>query len=122
MTAEEAILKIDVRAAVEAAIEKEWWLIAGEDGCARFYDGRHTFFYERQHSFLKEIGEGIVALSREALAARLEESVRAEPERWLPPTSAEPLDYSGADADTLTQEIALLLDWSYFAFDKKKAK
>lgn len=121
MTAEEAILKIDVRAAVEAAIAKEWWLIGGEDGCARFENRGHSFFYDRQRSFLH--GQpGMVVLPRGVLAARLEESVRAEPERWLPPTSADPLDYSGADADALTQEIALLLDWSYFAFDRKKAK
>lgn len=120
MTAEEAILKIDVRAAVEDAIAKEWWLIGGEDGCARLYNRHGTLFYNRQHSFLSDISEGIVVLPRDVLAARIEKSVRADPARWLPPTSEDPLDYSGENEDTLTQQIALLLDWSYFAFDRRK--
>lgn len=104
MTAEEALAKIDVRAAVEAAIAREWWLLRGPDGCAHIND--------RQHAHFLGIGEAPITLPRAVLAARLEALVRAAPERWLPPTCASPLDYTGADADSLTREIALLLDWA----------
>lgn len=104
MTAEEVIKKIDVRAAVEAAIAREWWLIGGPDGRV------HLTQREEVHDL--GLGRGRIELSRCALATRLEALVLARPWRWLPPTSTDPLDYTGNDEASLTREIALLLDWA----------